>query len=121
LDKRFPKGKTRFRGHAMVLLVLAREEGRKEIEGKIKKIKLEERKKRLQLTEDLTHGKCICTNEWLESNNEEVRKQQKAKVLEVINDFKEEMRAYFSMCENAEAWEQFQEGLNKLIKEVKEE
>ena len=34
LDKEFPKGKTKFRGEAMVLLALAREEGENELRKK---------------------------------------------------------------------------------------
>jgi len=37
LDKEFPKGKTKFRGQAMVLLALARQQREKEIKEKIEK------------------------------------------------------------------------------------
>ena len=37
LDKEFPKGKTKFRGQAMVLLALARNQGRQEERERINK------------------------------------------------------------------------------------
>jgi hypothetical protein len=45
LDKEFPKGKTKFRGQAMVLLALARKEGQQAEQKRILKIT-----KRLQST-----------------------------------------------------------------------
>ena len=38
LDEQFPKGKTKFRGQAMVLLALAREEGRLQALADVEKI-----------------------------------------------------------------------------------
>ena len=38
LDKEFPKGKTKFRGQAIVLLALAREQGRLEMKEDVEKI-----------------------------------------------------------------------------------
>ena len=103
LDKEFPKGKTKFRGQAMVLLTLARKEGQKaEREIRLKdELKFLEGKEMFDFIMYADWGVSHEIPEFITKRIEELKKQmekdnnQTALLLEEMKNFRDEINKRF--------------------------